>query len=122
MATANRSIAGKPGRNSARRGWRRRAGWFALLALAVLGLLYGASIRQSALAGASYGARMACSCRFVAARPLRDCRKDFEPGMALIMLSEDEAAKSVTARFPLLSRETATYREGWGCVLEAWRH
>ncbi len=90
--------------------------------LAVLGLVYGGTLRQSALAGASYGARMACSCRFVAGRPLGDCRRDFEPGMALIVLSEDQEAKSVTARFPLLSRETATYREGSGCVLEPWRH
>jgi hypothetical protein len=29
-------------------------------------------------------------------------------------------ARSVTARFPLLASQTATYREGWGCVLEKW--
>ena len=40
--------------------------------------------------------------------------------MELVTLSEDRAAKSVTARFPLLTSETATFREGWGCVLEKW--
>lgn len=74
-----------------------------------------------AVAGASYGARMACSCRFVAGRELSGCRKDFEPGMGLVMLSEDREDQSVTARvFPLAS-QTAYYREGSGCVLETWK-
>jgi len=40
--------------------------------------------------------------------------------MALVILSEDSAAKSVTARFPLLATQTATFRPGEGCVLEKW--
>ena len=40
--------------------------------------------------------------------------------MALITLSEDAKARSVTARFPLLSSQTAQFREGEGCVLEKW--
>lgn len=54
-------------------------------------------------------------------RSLDDRAKDFEPGMELVSLSEDRKARSVTARFPLLGGTTATYREGWGCVLEPWR-
>ncbi len=77
-------------------------------------------LREDALTGASFGARIACSCRYVEARDLAQCRKDFEPGMALIILSEDSAAKSVTARFPLLASQTATFRSGEGCVLEKW--
>jgi hypothetical protein len=41
--------------------------------------------------------------------------------MSLVRLSEDDRAKSVTASVPLLASETATYREGFGCVLEKWR-
>ncbi|BEV02329.1 hypothetical protein [Novosphingobium olei] len=74
-----------------------------------------------AIAGASYGARVGCSCRYAGGRSLSDCRKDFEPGMGLVSLSEDNDAKSVTARFPLLAKQTATYREGWGCVLQPWK-
>ena len=74
-----------------------------------------------ASAGAALGARTACSCRYIAGRSLRDCAKDFEPGMALIWLSADARKRSVTARFPLLASETATFREGEGCVLEPWR-
>lgn len=100
---------------------RRRWPWLLLLAVALAALVwFWTPLNGYAQAGASYGARVACSCRFVAGRSLGDCRKDFEPGMGLIFLSEDVGAKSVTARFPLLSAQTATYRDGPGCVLEPW--
>lgn len=104
----------------------RRRVWLRVLAalLVVLGAVlawYWSVISGYAVTGASYGARVACSCRYVGGRSLGDCAKDFEPGMGLVSLSEDAAAKSVTARFPLLASQTATYREGWGCVLEPWK-
>jgi len=40
--------------------------------------------------------------------------------MGLVTLSEDAEARSVTARFPLLSTQTATYRDGPGCQLQPW--
>ena len=86
----------------------------------VLAWFWG-TINGYAQVGASYGARVACSCRYAGGRTLADCTKDFEPGMAMISLSEDARAHSVTARFPLLARQTATYREGWGCQLEPWK-
>jgi hypothetical protein len=89
----------------------------ALLALAALAWFWGPLSRQ-AEAGAAYGARVGCSCRYVGGRSLEDCRKDFLPGMGLVSLSEDEAEKSVTGRvFPVAS-ETAIYREGAGCVFK----
>lgn len=78
------------------------------------------ALRNYALTGTSYGARVACSCRFAGGRSISDCRKDFEPGMALVSLSENADAKSVTARYAMMFGQTATYREGWGCVLEPW--
>ena len=68
----------------------------------------------------AYSARVACSCRFVAGRSLEDCEKDLLAGMELVSLSENADAKSVTASFPLVTSDTATYREGYGCVLEEW--
>lgn len=102
-----------------RRRWPR---WVLLSALLLggTGVFVWPQVHGYALTGAAYGARVACSCRFVGGRQLGDCRKDFEPGMDLITLSENTAARSVTARFPLVARQTATYREGWGCVLEPW--
>lgn len=89
---------------------------------AVLLVAFWSPVRSYAVAGASIGARVACSCRYLGGRDLSDCRKDFEPGMGLVVLSEDSAAKTVTARVPLLSRETAAFREGEGCRLEPWRY
>jgi len=102
------------------RRWRLRWVPVAFVLLAAGGVLVWPQLHGYAVTGASYGARVACSCRFVGGRTLGDCRKDFEPGMDLITLSEDSATRSVTARFPLLARQTATYREGWGCVLAPW--
>jgi hypothetical protein len=109
MATAKRS----------RRIWPRT-----LLALAVLlgalGWLYREPVAGYTSTGAAFGARTACSCRYIAGRSLEDCKKDFEPGMELVFLSDDEEAKSVTAYVPLLASDTARYREGFGCVLDPW--
>lgn len=113
MATAKRSTIG-------RRSWWLRA----LFALAVLagafGWIYREPIAGYSTTGAAFGARTACACRYVAGRDLADCKKDFEPGMALVFLSDDEEARSVTARVPLFASDTARYREGYGCVLDRW--
>lgn len=101
--------------------WRRRIMLLGLAAVALLVATFWAPLNGYAQAGAAYGARVACSCRYVGGRDLGDCRKDFEPGMELIMLSEDAEARSVTARFPLLASETATYRDGPSCQLEPWQ-
>lgn len=69
-------------------------------------------------AGTAYGAKNACSCRHVAGRELSDCEKDFLPGMEAVFLSEDEGKRSVTAYIPLVASTTATWREGFGCMLE----
>lgn len=68
----------------------------------------------------AYSARVACSCRFVAGRDLKDCAKDKLAGMEVVTLVEDDETKSVTARFPLVASATATYRKGYGCVMEPW--
>jgi hypothetical protein len=113
MATAKTSAA------------HRRPTWLKvalvlLFALAALGWLYRAPLYGFAETGAAVGARNACACRYVAGRSLKDCKKDFEPRMEAVFLSEDEDTKSVTGYVPLIASETATYRKGYGCVLEPW--
>jgi len=109
---------GRPGGGRAR--WGRRGLIALLVCAAALLAWFWHPLLATARTGAAYGARMACSCRYVAGRTLGDCRKDFEPGMNAVLLSEDPRARRVTARFVLLASESATYREGWGCQLDAW--
>ncbi len=108
----------------AQRSTSSRLGLWLLLviAVAIAGALYAyrEPIEGYASVGTSYAARVACSCRFVAGRSLEDCEKDKLSGMELVTLIDDTDAKSVTARFPLVTSNTATYREGYGCVLEKW--
>ncbi len=122
MATANTPPRTSMDTRQPRR-WPRVLVWillFIVLALGAAWAVYGATLSRFAETGASYGARVACSCRYIGNRSIGDCRKDFEPGMELIRLSEDPEAKSVTAGFPLISSQTATYRGGYGCLLEKW--
>ncbi|MDE2410749.1 MAG: hypothetical protein KGM18_03130 [Sphingomonadales bacterium] len=113
MATVN------PAASPRRRHGRRLALLVLLGAAAALAWFWQPLIGYARL-GTAYGARVACSCRHEGGRSLSDCRKDFEPGMGLVTLSEDSATKSVTARFPLLASDTATYRQGEGCRLQPW--
>ena len=101
-----------------------RKGWWLLAIVLIAAMAAGWYFRAPATGYAktttAYSARVACSCRFVAGRSLEDCAKDKLEGMELVTLTDDSAAKSVTARFPLLASDTATYREGYGCVLQEW--
>ena len=95
--------------------------WAVLAALALLAW-QRQPLTSSAVSAAAHGARVACPCRFIARRALSDCRQDFESDMGLIVLSEDAEAKSVTAWVPLLASQTATFREGEGCLLQPWEN
>ena len=105
---------------------QRRRGWLLRLVLAGAAIAFVAlslgwsGLAVRARAGASYGARVACSCRYLGGRSLADCRKDFEAGMGPVWLTEDAGARSVTARYPLLAAQTASFHEGEGCVLGRW--
>ncbi|TMM48149.1 hypothetical protein [Qipengyuania marisflavi] len=101
----------------------RRWFWLILIAAALAGaawIVWGEGVRKTGAAATAYGARVACSCRFVAGRSLDDCGKDKLEGMELVSFSEDEAGKSVTAAIPLIASDTATYRKGYGCMLKEW--
>ena len=101
--------------------WLWRAGLFGLTVAAGLLVWNWSDFREGALVGTAYGARIGCSCHYVGGRNLADCRKDFEPGMALVSLWDDPESHSITARVPLIASQTARFRPGQGCVLDSWR-
>ena len=103
-----------------RRKWPRIA-LAVVIVLVATGLFFREPIAGYARTGAAFGARTACACRYVAGRSLGDCKKDFEPGMWAVFLSDDAEEKRVTGYVPLLASETARYRAGYGCVLDPWR-
>lgn len=98
--------------------------WIALFVLAAIvaaWYAYRVPVSGYSSAATAYTARVACSCHFVGGRELGDCAKDKISGMEMVILSADEEAKSVTASIPLVKSDTATYREGYGCVLQEWQ-
>lgn len=108
-----------------RKATMRNRRWIWIAALLALALVAGAwTVREDvtgyAKVASAYSARVACSCRFVAGRDLDQCADDRMAGMELVTLAENAEMKSVTARFPLISSDTAYYREGFGCVMEEW--
>lgn len=114
----------RPRKTASRSAPKSRRTLYSLLAILAVLVAVGWYFRTPATgyaqAGTSYMARVGCSCRFVAGRSLDDCAKDKMSGMELVTLTEDDEAKSVTARFPLIASDTAFYREGYGCVLQPW--
>lgn len=130
MATAGKSGAGDKGvggeRSRQPSRWKRNLAVLVLLALAGALAFAWQGLREQALVGAAYGARVGCVCRFVSQRPIAACEGDLKgaglSGVAgMVSLSEDPATRSVTGSVPLLARQSADYREGRGCQLEPWQ-
>jgi hypothetical protein len=85
---------------------------------AVAWLLFNLSdLRSQAKLATAYGAHIACSCKFIAGRELDNCTRDFEPGMEMVSLSQDEPRKRVTASIPILASATAERRGSYGCIV-----
>lgn len=92
----------------------------ALLALAIALLVWQwPGLTARAEAGSAYGARIGCSCRYVQGRDMASCEGDMEPGMDMVRLDDDPAARAVTGSVPLMARRTARLKPGFGCVLDA---
>jgi hypothetical protein len=102
---------------SVRRKWIYGALAAALLLLALFAWNWSA-LRAHAQVGAGFGARVACSCRYVEGRSMESCKGDKEPGMWAVSLKDMPESQSVNAAVPLLVSRTARYRKGWGCLLE----
>ena len=99
--------------------------WWLIGAVAVAAVAGGswAAVKQGTLGrradlGSGYVAHVVCSCRYVGNRDMKSCATDFEPGMEIVHMSDDPAAKRITAWVPLLAKHTATYSPAYGCALD----
>lgn len=104
---------------------RRRAAGYAFAGLVALAAALIAwnwpDLKAQAETGSAYGARIGCSCRYVQGRGMESCEGDMEPGMAMVRLDDDPAAKAVTGSVPLMAQRTARLKPGFGCVLDEIR-
>lgn len=65
-----------------------------------------------------YVAHVVCSCRYGGGRDMKSCATDFEPGMEIVKMSDDPAAKRVTAWVPLVAERSAHFEAGYGCTFD----
>lgn len=94
-----------------------------LIVLAVLGLA-GAALWQVWLKdqvafaemATAYGAKMVCSCRFVAGRDMDSCRRDFTVDISAFTFEEGEAHVRTSVLGGLVSAR-AQHTPGMGCAL-----
>lgn len=95
---------------------------WAAIALGLFVLLYVAISwprwQLRAVMASGFGARIACSCRYIDGRSLKSCEGDFAglDGMQLVRLADDPAHRTVQASVPLLARRSARFRKGYGCL------
>lgn len=89
-----------------------------LIILLIGVVVYAIRMKPTVELGVGYGAHVVCSCRYIGGRDMQSCYNDYEPGMEMISVSEDEENKRITASVPLLASRSAQFREGLGCVLE----
>ncbi len=104
---------------------KARNWWLILLvSIAIVGGLGWVWLEQSSWGrradlASGYVAHVVCSCRYVGNRDMKSCATDFEPGMEMVKMKDDPAAKRITAWVPLLAKHTATYTPAYGCALDA---
>lgn len=63
-----------------------------------------------------YGAKMVCSCRFVAERPMESCLVDFTEDVSAVSFHEENNAIRATVLGGVVSA-TAVHEAGLGCTL-----
>lgn len=82
---------------------------------------YVQSIRPQIELGVGYGARVGCACRYIGNRDIKNCYKDFEPGMESIALKDDPATRTVTASVPLVASRAVRFDPELGCQPEPFK-
>jgi hypothetical protein len=121
--TGDKNAASYPTRQPAR--WRRNLVLLVLVGAGGTLVWSWQDLREKALVGSAYGARVGCVCRYVSQRPLESCEGDLDVAglgrmAGLLSLSEDDETRTITAGVPLLMHQSATFDEKTGCQLQPW--
>lgn len=66
----------------------------------------------------AYGAKMVCSCRFVAERPMESCLTDFTTDVSILRFNERNSTIRVSVPGGFIHSE-ASFSPGLGCTLVA---
>ncbi len=103
----------------ARNWWLIAVAVLAVVAAGGWAVVKNGTLGRRADVGSGYVAHVICSCRYVGNRDMKSCATDFEPGMEIVKVEDDPAAKRITAWVPLLAKHTATYSPEYGCALDA---
>lgn len=106
--------------------WKRNLILLVLLALGGWLAWTWQTLREEAMVGAAYGARVGCVCRFVSQRPIKSCEGDLasaglQGAGRWVSLSEDVDGHAVRASVPLLASQSADFDASRGCQPEPWR-
>jgi hypothetical protein len=92
-----------------------------LVILGVIGLLVWQFFLKDQVAYAriatAYGAKMVCSCRFVAERPMESCLTDFTTDISMVSFTESETAIRASVLGGLVSSEARNTGPETGCTL-----
>jgi hypothetical protein len=101
-------------------GSKRRYIIWAIAAICLIAVAWFAynyrGIKGQAELAAAYGAHITCSCRYIAGRELDNCKRDFEPGMDMLTVTDDPETKRITASIPFLAKAIAERRGAYGCI------
>lgn len=65
----------------------------------------------------AYGAKMVCSCRFVAQRPMQSCMRDFTTDISMITINETGTAIQASVLGGLISSDARLTGPETGCIL-----
>lgn len=103
----------------ARNWWLTTVAVIAIAGGAGYAALKASPLGRRADLASGYVAHVVCSCRYVGNRDMKSCATDLEPGMEIVKMSDDPAARRITGWVPLMVKHTATYSPEYGCALDS---
>ncbi|MCH4152645.1 MAG: hypothetical protein LKF30_11975 [Sphingobium sp.] len=106
-------------RSEKKNDWARWLLGALLIGLLAYGWWHWSDWRRAGETGASYAARLTCSCRYIGGRDAKSCARDIRDDAWMASVNEEPEEKAVRASVPLLGSARAVFRPGYGCLIES---